>query len=44
MDYAGGVKFGLMLAEFYGTEQAADNAVAFLRDHKVNVEVLGYVA
>ncbi|MDO6544851.1 methionine ABC transporter ATP-binding protein MetN [Photobacterium sanguinicancri] len=44
MDYAGGVKFGLMLAEFYGTEQAAENAVAFLRDHKVNVEVLGYVA
>lgn len=44
MDYAGGVKFGLMLAEFFGTEQAADNAIAFLRDHKVNVEVLGYVA
>ncbi len=44
MDYAGGVKFGLMLAEFYGTEQAAENAVAFLRDHKVNVEILGYLA
>lgn len=44
MDYAGGVKFGLMLAEFFGTEQAAEQAVAFLRDHKVNVEVLGYVA
>ncbi|OAN13976.1 DL-methionine transporter ATP-binding subunit [Photobacterium jeanii] len=44
MDYAGGVKFGLMLAEFFGTEQAAENAIAFLRDHKVNVEVLGYVA
>ncbi|ELR63606.1 Methionine ABC transporter ATP-binding protein [Photobacterium marinum] len=44
MDYAGGVKFGLMLAEFFGTEQAADQAIAFLRDHKVNVEVLGYVA
>ncbi|MGF1738896.1 methionine ABC transporter ATP-binding protein MetN [Photobacterium satsumensis] len=44
MDYAGGVKFGLMLAEFFGTEQAADQAINFLRDHKVNVEVLGYVA
>ncbi|UXI01866.1 methionine ABC transporter ATP-binding protein MetN [Photobacterium sp. TY1-4] len=44
MDYAGGVKFGLMLAEFFGTEQAAELAIAFLRDHKVNVEVLGYVA
>ncbi|MGF1760521.1 methionine ABC transporter ATP-binding protein MetN [Photobacterium sagamiensis] len=44
MDYAGGVKFGLMLAEFLGTEQAAEQAIAFLHDHKVNVEVLGYVA
>ncbi|MCG7587301.1 methionine ABC transporter ATP-binding protein MetN, partial [Photobacterium sp. OFAV2-7] len=44
MDYAGGVKFGLMLAELFGTEQAAEQAIAFLRDHKVNVEVLGYVA
>ncbi|MCQ1058556.1 methionine ABC transporter ATP-binding protein MetN [Photobacterium sp. DNB23_23_1] len=44
MDYAGGVKFGLMLAELFGTEQAAEQAINFLRDHKVNVEVLGYVA
>ncbi|KLV08527.1 DL-methionine transporter ATP-binding subunit [Photobacterium aquae] len=44
MDYAGGVKFGLMLAEFFGTEQAAEQAIAFMRDHNVNVEVLGYVA
>ena len=44
MDYAGGVKFGLMLAELLGTEHAAEQAIAFLRDHKVNVEVLGYVA
>ncbi|GAB3533201.1 methionine ABC transporter ATP-binding protein MetN [Photobacterium alginatilyticum] len=43
MDYAGGVKFGLMLAELFGTELAAEHAIAFLRDHKVNVEVLGYV-
>ncbi|KAE8176177.1 methionine ABC transporter ATP-binding protein MetN [Photobacterium carnosum] len=44
MDYAGGVKFGLMLAEFFGTQTAIDNAIRFLRDHKLNVEVLGYVA
>ncbi|WP_019615064.1 methionine ABC transporter ATP-binding protein MetN [Psychromonas ossibalaenae] len=44
MDYVGGVKFGLMLAEFFGTEQSAEQAVAFLHEHKVEVEVLGYVA
>ncbi len=44
MDYVGGVKFGLMLAEFFGTEQAAEQAIAFLHGHKVEVEVLGYVA
>ena len=44
MDYAGGVKFGLMLAEFFGDHTAVDNAVDFLRQNKVNVEVLGYVA
>ena len=44
MDYAGGVKFGLMLAEFFGTQTAIDNAITFLRDHKLNVEVLGYVS
>ncbi len=40
----GGVKFGLMLAEFFGTQTAIDDAITFLRDHKLNVEVLGYVA
>ncbi|WP_419205306.1 methionine ABC transporter ATP-binding protein MetN [Photobacterium leiognathi] len=44
MDYAGGVKFGLMLAEFFGDHTAVNNAVDFLRQNKVNVEVLGYVA
>ncbi|SMY38322.1 methionine ABC transporter ATP-binding protein MetN [Photobacterium andalusiense] len=44
MDYAGGVKFGLMLAEFFGTQTAIDDAISFLRDHKLQVEVLGYVA
>ncbi|WP_318442379.1 methionine ABC transporter ATP-binding protein MetN [Photobacterium leiognathi] len=44
MDYAGGVKFGLMLAEFFGDHTAVNDAVDFLRQNKVNVEVLGYVA
>ncbi len=44
MDYAGGVKFGLMLAELFGDHTALDDAVDFLRQNKVNVEVLGYVA
>ncbi|EAS63065.1 methionine ABC transporter ATP-binding protein MetN [Photobacterium angustum] len=44
MDYAGGVKFGLMLAEFFGDQSSIENAVNFLRQNKVNVEVLGYVA
>ncbi|WP_318470411.1 methionine ABC transporter ATP-binding protein MetN [Photobacterium leiognathi] len=44
MDYAGGVKFGLMLAEFFGDYTAVNDAVDFLRQNKVNVEVLGYVA
>ncbi|MFT4837169.1 MAG: D-methionine transport system ATP-binding protein [Psychromonas sp.] len=43
MDYVGGVKFGLMLAEFFGTEEATLKAVAFLKEHNVEVEVLGYV-
>ncbi|MCG7498639.1 methionine ABC transporter ATP-binding protein MetN [Vibrio sp. Of7-15] len=43
IDYAGGVKFGLMLAEFFGTDEATNQAVQFLREHKVKVEVLGYV-
>ncbi|WP_318456554.1 methionine ABC transporter ATP-binding protein MetN [Photobacterium leiognathi] len=44
MDYAGGVKFGLMLAELFGDHTAVNDAVDFLRQNKVNVEVLGYVA
>ena len=44
MDYVGGVKFGLMLAEFFGAEDAAQQAIAFLKEHKVEIEVLGYVA
>lgn len=43
MDYAGGVKFGIMLAEMHGEGQDTVAAIAFLQEHHVKVEVLGYV-
>ncbi|MFT2097889.1 methionine ABC transporter ATP-binding protein MetN [Marinomonas sp. 2405UD66-6] len=44
MDYVGGIKFGLMLAEFFGTPEATEQAITFLKENKIEVEVLGYVA
>jgi len=43
MDYAGGVKFGIMLAEMHGSETDTQAAVAYLQENHVKVEVLGYV-
>ncbi|MEQ4532446.1 MAG: methionine ABC transporter ATP-binding protein MetN [Mixta sp.] len=43
MDYAGGVKFGIMLAEMHGDDQETKNAIEYLQQHHVKVEVLGYV-
>lgn len=43
MDYAGGVKFGIMLAEMHGAMSDTETAIAFLQEHHVKVEVLGYV-
>lgn len=43
LDYAGGVKFGMMVAELFGNEEADNAAIEFLKQHKVKVEVLGYV-
>lgn len=43
LDYAGGVKFGMMVAELFGSEEDGNNAIEFLREHNVKVEVLGYV-
>jgi len=43
MDYAGGVKFGIMLTEMHGTQQDTQAAIAWLQEHHVKVEVLGYV-
>lgn len=43
MDYAGGVKFGVMLTEVQGSDDNTSAAIKFLKDHHVKVEVLGYV-
>ncbi len=42
MDYAGGVKFGIMLTEMHGTQKRRKPQLR-LQDHHVKVEVLGYV-
>ncbi|CAM3600420.1 Methionine import ATP-binding protein MetN [Vibrio aerogenes CECT 7868] len=43
IDYAGGVKFGMMMAELSGNETDENAAISFLSEHHVKVEVLGYV-
>lgn len=43
MDYAGGVKFGIMLTEMHGADADTQAAIDFLQEHHVKVEVLGYV-
>lgn len=43
MDYAGGVKFGVMLTEMIGDQNDINNAINFLTKHNTQVEVLGYV-
>ncbi|OCG59836.1 D-methionine ABC transporter, ATP-binding protein [Gilliamella sp. Nev5-1] len=43
MDYAGGVKFGLMLAEMKGNPKSMAPAIQFLIKNNTQVEVLGYV-
>lgn len=42
-DYAAGTKFGLMLVELFGDETAVAQATAYLREHNVEVEVIGHV-
>lgn len=43
MDYAGGVKFGIMLTELLGEPKDVESAIHFLKENQVKVEVLGYV-
>ncbi|WP_194091635.1 methionine ABC transporter ATP-binding protein MetN [Vibrio hibernica] len=41
--YTGGVRFGLMVAEFFGDKTQVEQSVTFLKEHNIKVEVLGYV-
>ncbi|CDG22442.1 Methionine import ATP-binding protein MetN [Xenorhabdus poinarii G6] len=43
IDYAGGVKFGVMLAELDGENDSIKSTIVFLEEHHVKVEILGYV-
>ncbi|WP_086982510.1 methionine ABC transporter ATP-binding protein MetN [Vibrio aphrogenes] len=43
IDYAGGVRFGLMVAEFFGDQEPVTQSLTFLKEHNIKVEVLGYV-
>lgn len=43
IDYAGGVKFGFVIAEMEGDADAITQTKIFLIEHNVRVEVLGYV-
>jgi D-methionine transport system ATP-binding protein len=43
LDYAGGVKFGMMVAEIFGSEAEDNAAIQYLEEHNVKVEVIGYV-
>lgn len=43
IEYAGGVKFGFMLAELDGQPEQTRAAITYLQEHKIQVELLGYV-
>jgi len=43
IEFAGGIKFGFMLAELIGNKDNTIAAKAYFQEHAVNVEVIGYV-
>ncbi len=43
MDYAGGVKFGVMLIEAIGTSENIEKSIKFYETRHIKPEVLGYV-
>ncbi|QLB12362.1 D-methionine transport system ATP-binding protein [Bisgaardia hudsonensis] len=43
IDYAGGIKFGFVIAELEGDEEAITKAKIYLIEQNVKIEVLGYV-
>jgi len=44
IEHAGGIKFGFLLAELIASPSASEQAIAFFRQHQIQVEVLGYVS
>lgn len=43
IDYAGGVKFGFVIAEVEGSEDAITQTKIYLMENNVRIEVLGYI-
>ncbi len=43
IEYAGGVKFGFLLAELFGDEAQCEATQQFLIDNHIQLEVMGYV-
>ncbi|MBP8173230.1 MAG: methionine ABC transporter ATP-binding protein MetN [Aeromonadaceae bacterium] len=43
IEYAGGVRFGFMLAELFADATATEQTIAFFKDHHTEVEIVGYV-
>ena len=43
MDYAGGVKFGVMIIEVFASAENNEKAIAFYESKHIKTEVLGYV-
>lgn len=43
IEYAGGVKFGYLLAELFGTQEQCNAAQQFFIRHHIQLEVIGYV-
>ncbi|MFI0347675.1 MAG: methionine ABC transporter ATP-binding protein MetN [Chthoniobacterales bacterium] len=43
IEYAGGLKFGFLLAELFGTPEQCEAAQEFFIQHRIQLEVIGYV-
>lgn len=43
IEYAGGVRFGFMLAELFADATATEQTVAYFKEHHTQVEIVGYV-
>ncbi len=43
IEYAGGIKFGYLLAELFGSPEQCEAAQQFFIQHRIQLEVIGYV-